>query len=86
MALKYLEKALRIADKNSVAKEDPMRHQLNEHLCRIYYTLGMEYLEKENTLQTLGYPRSLKYLKKASKLAMMSKYLLQSIISAKITV
>ncbi|GFS77761.1 hypothetical protein NPIL_425001 [Nephila pilipes] len=69
MSLRYMEKAIEMANKVSLRPNDPTKKELFQHLIEMYRRLGTKCLEREDEFTRAKNSRSVFFYKKATLLA-----------------
>ncbi|GFQ96043.1 hypothetical protein TNCT_637111 [Trichonephila clavata] len=69
VALRYMEKAIVMANKASLSPNDPIKKELFQQLIEMYRRLGSRYFEREDDFTLAKHSKSVFYYKRAALLA-----------------
>ncbi|KAF8767077.1 hypothetical protein HNY73_020077 [Argiope bruennichi] len=69
VALRYMEKAIKLVKETPLEPDDPFRKELFQQLIRMYRKLGTQYLNKETETTDTKESKAIFYYKKAVSLA-----------------
>ncbi|GFW77460.1 hypothetical protein TNCV_2498531 [Trichonephila clavipes] len=69
VALRYMEKAIVMADKAFLTPNDPIKKELFQQVIEMYRRLGSRYFEREDDFTQAKHSKSVFYYKRAAVLA-----------------